>query len=114
MPYPIRAAMCTACTSLAKSPPDTRKSLEPSGVTKSDVRIRSDAVHNTGVIWEIGGTRWFAVPLDIAWRCRGNALGDSATALRRRLPDDVLKIVIRGADGWDRPTPQLSVASSAV
>jgi hypothetical protein len=30
----VRAAKCTARTSLARNPPDTRKSLEPSGVTK--------------------------------------------------------------------------------
>src|SRR5258706_297646 len=34
MPYPVRAARCTARTSLARNPPDARKSLGPSGVTR--------------------------------------------------------------------------------
>src|SRR4029077_20059573 len=45
-----------------------------------DLRIRSDVVHNVGVVCELGGNGWFAVPLDVAWRCRDNAHGGPATA----------------------------------
>src|SRR5260370_35490702 len=38
-----------------------------------DVRIRSDVVHNAGVVCELGGKGRFAVPPEVACRGRANA-----------------------------------------
>jgi hypothetical protein len=43
------------------------KILAASGRNKGPhVRIRSDVVHDAGVVCELGGSGWFAVSLDVA------------------------------------------------